>query len=323
MDLVARLAYHDAGFAFTAFISILGARMLEFYGAPEVADRYLGEMVADGSFCAALGSEAVAGSELTETRTTFRRTGDSVVLNGEKQFSTNLAFARFCLVLARNEENARELAVICVPAGTPGFEVGRRWRMSGLAGTGTYASRFVDCAVPADHQLTGNGLRVLEVGLNASRILMASISIGIARRVRDLSMDYAAGKRLAGQPLTQNAVFAARMGQLEADLESLKSVCWRAGDDYDAVCSGSDPAAAFYRQGVLKSAIMAKMHCGRTGWRIVSDASEGFGGLGYTEDHPVQRLMRDMRHISIVEGGDDVLRELTYGRYVRRPSQRG
>jgi alkylation response protein AidB-like acyl-CoA dehydrogenase len=323
VELVAKLAYHDPGFAFTAILSILGSRMLELYGQPDLAAEYLEPMAAEGSFTAALGSEAVAGSELTNTATTFRREGSRLVLNGEKAFSTNLAFARYVLVLARNEADGRDFSVILVPAGTPGYEPGHRWPMSGLQGTGTYAARFTECAVPARNELQGNGIRVLEVGLNASRILMASISIGIARRVRDVSMDYAATKPLRDRSLQQNAVFQARMGQLEMELESLKSVCLRAAADYDELYATPDPAAAFYRQGVVKSAIMAKMHCGQTGWRIVSQASEGFGGLGYTEHHPIQRLMRDMRHISIVECGDDVLRDLTYARFVKRPSQRG
>ncbi|TDC24556.1 acyl-CoA dehydrogenase [Streptomyces sp. 8K308] len=323
VDLMAQLAYHDPGFAFTAMLPILGSRMLEFYGTAEVAQRYLGEMARTGTFCAALGSEFAAGSELAQTATTFRREGDRLVVNGEKAFSTNLAFGRFCLALARNEDDHRDFSVVLVPAGTSGFVPGPRWPMSGLHGTGTYPATFTDCVVPAVNELTGNGLRVLEVGLNGSRILMAAISIGIARRARDLSMEYATSKRLGGRPLTQNAVFAARMGQTEMELESLKSVCWRAADEYDAIYARPDAAAVFHGQGVLKSAVMAKMHCGQTGWRIVSAASEGFGGLGYTEAHPVQRLLRDMRHISIVEGGDDVLRELTYGRYVRHAARRG
>ncbi|GAB6898056.1 acyl-CoA dehydrogenase family protein [Kineosporia succinea] len=323
LEPVAELAYHCPGFAFTAALSILGSRMLELYGNPLVAESFLTEMARDGSFCATLGSETGAGSELARTETTFRRQGERIVLNGSKAFSTNLAAARYYLVLARNETNDKEFAVVLVPAGTPGLTIGPRWRMSGLQGTATSPATLENCSVPAIYSLRGNGLRVLEVGLNGSRILMSAIAVGIARRVRDLGMDYARAKEVAGRPLLQHPVFAARMGQLEADLESMKSVCQRAASDYDALAASSAPAAAFYRHGVIKSAIMAKMHCGQTGWRLVSTASEGFGGLGYTESHPVQRCLRDIRHVSIVEGGDDVLRELMYSRYVKRSSQRG
>ncbi|RDI45250.1 acyl-CoA dehydrogenase family protein [Nocardia mexicana] len=323
VNVVSELSYHDAGFAFAAFLPILASRMLELYGPEELARRYLAEMATHGSFAAALGSEAEAGSELARTQTTFRRDGDVLHINGDKQFSTNLAFARFCLVLARDVDNPRDFALILVPSDSPGFVVGQRWPMSGLHGTATYPATFTDCVVPAANRLSGNGIRILEVGLDASRILMASIAIGLTRRIRDLSMDYAASKRLGGQPLNRNAVFGARMGQLEMELETMKAQCRCAAAEYDDIYQRSDRAAVFYADGVLKSAIVAKMHCGQVGWRVASRASEAFGGLGYTAGHDIQRCLRDMRHIAIVEGGDDVLRELLYGRYVKRASRRG
>ncbi|MCP2248803.1 acyl-CoA dehydrogenase family protein [Lentzea aerocolonigenes] len=321
--IAAEIAYHDPGFAFTSFLPVLASRMLELYGGPGLAQEHLRGLVSSGGFCAALGSEAVAGSELTNTATTFRRTGDVLVLNGEKAFSTNLAFARFCLVLARADDDPREFAMILVPAGAEGFEAGPRWRMSGLLGTGTHPATFTDCVVPAANELAGSGIRILEVGLNASRIMMAAMAVGMIRRLRDLHMAYAADKRLGGRPLTRNAIFAARLGQLEMELETVKSQCHRAALDYDELHRAPDAGAAFLAGGVLKSAVVAKMHAGQTGWRIASTASESFGGLGYTEQHDVQWLLRSMRHISIVEGGDDVLRDLIYGRYVKRPSRRG
>lgn len=323
VPLVADLAYRDAGFAFAAFLPVLGSRMAELYAAPGVADGYLEEMAATGSTCAALGSEAEAGSELTRTATTFRRDRDRVVLSGEKAFSTNLGAARFGVVLARDADDPRTFAAVLVPADTPGFTVGQRWRMSGLHGTGTYAASLDGVEVPATHVLDGGGIRVLEVGLNASRLLMSATAIGLVRRIRDLSTGYAAGKRVDGRPLDRHPVFASRMGQLEMELETMKSQCRVAAAAYDALYVGPSAPAAMLAHGVLKDAVVAKMHCGQAGWGIAARASESFGGLGYTEGHEIGKLVRDMRHVSIVEGGDDVLRELLHGRFVRRPSRRG
>jgi alkylation response protein AidB-like acyl-CoA dehydrogenase len=67
----------------------------------------------------------------------------------------------------------------------------------------------------------------------------------------------------------------------------------------------------------MKGAIVAKMLCGQLGWRIASEASVMFGGLGYTEESLIGKLVNDMRYIGIVEGGDDVGRDLIFGRYVK------
>ena len=75
-------------------------------------------------------------------------------------------------------------------------------------------------------------------------------------------------------------------------------------------------AAASKAFAALKSALTTKMFCGQTGWQIASVASEMFGGVGYTESSIAGKLMRDMRYVSIVEGGDDVLRDLVFTRYV-------
>jgi alkylation response protein AidB-like acyl-CoA dehydrogenase len=164
--------------------------------------------------------------------------------------------------------------------------------------------------------LNGPGLRILEVALNASRILIASTAVGISRRVRDMCMEYAKRKRLGDKPLTSNAVFAAKLGQMELDIDAMRHVCLGAAREFDALMSRDDAGDEFLRRGTLKSALTAKSFCGRTGWSIASLGSEMFGGLGYTREMSIDKLLRDVRHVSIIEGGDDVLRDLVFNRYV-------
>jgi alkylation response protein AidB-like acyl-CoA dehydrogenase len=83
-----------------------------------------------------------------------------------------------------------------------------------------------------------------------------------------------------------------------------------------------DAAEQFLRLGTLKSAMTTKMFCGQTSWQIASTASEMFGGLGYTHDLIIEKLVRDVRYVSIVEGGDDVLRDLMFHRHVVPVSKR-
>ncbi|MGX6606777.1 acyl-CoA dehydrogenase family protein [Micromonosporaceae bacterium Da 78-11] len=314
--IVSELSYGDAGVAFTLFLPVLTTSMVSWYGSDELKDRYLGALLAGNGFCATLGSEHEAGSELARIVTTVRRDGDTLVLDGRKAYSTNTAFGQFLVVVARAEDHPAGYLAVLVPRDTPGITIEKRWDVIGVRASATYQVSLDDCRVPVGNMLAGNGLRLLEVGLNASRILIATTALGIARRARDLCMDYARTKSVKGAPLVGNAVFAARLGQFEMQIDLMANQCLTAAREYDAIASRPDAAAAFLRLGTLKSALTAKMFCGQAGWQIVSAASEMFGGLGYTHEMIIGKLLRDVRYVSIVEGGDDVLRDLMFTRYV-------
>lgn len=322
VDIVSELAYGDGGVAFTLFLSILGTSMVSLYGSDELKERLLAPMRAEGAFCATLGSEREAGSELANITTTAAVRGDEVVVTGEKAFSTNSGFADFLVVVARSAEGPASHVAVVVPRDTPGVRIVKRWEMVGLRASGTYQVSLRNCRVPAGNVLAGPGLRLLEIGLNASRILIAASAVGIARRVRDLCMDYAATKPLRGATLVDNAVFAAKLGQMEAQIEVMRNQCLAAAREYDAVMAEPDAATRFLRVGTMKAAMTAKLICGQFGWDIASVGSEMFGGLGYTRELPIGKLMRDMRYVSIVEGGDDVVRDVLFNRFVVPVSRR-
>lgn len=316
VDIVNEIAYGDAGVAFTLFLSILGSTAVSLYGSDDLKNRYLGTMAARGSFCAVLGSERNAGSELSKIETVAQRVGNELVISGEKFFATNADFADFLLVLARAADDTDESMVVLVPRDTPGIEIVKRWDIIGLRASYCYQVNLHKCRVPAANQLPGIGLRLFESALNASRTLIAAMAIGLGRRMRDHCIDYAKSKSFRGGTLLGSPVFVQKVGQMEMLLDVMKSHCLKAAGDFDSVMNEPDPAAVFSRRGTLKSAVTAKIFCGQAGWEIASMASEMFGGLGYANDLPIGKLVRDIRCVSIGEGGDDVLRELIFYRYV-------
>ncbi|QKV96178.1 acyl-CoA/acyl-ACP dehydrogenase [Streptomyces sp. NA02950] len=325
VDIVSELAYADAGSAFTLLISVLSSSMVSLYGSPELKEEFLTAMTRDGGYSAALGSEREAGSELINLTTTLTRRGDHVVLNGEKMFSTNSGFADYLIVFAKSageREKGASYHAVLVPRGTPGARVVKRWDMIGLRSAGTYQVSFTDCAVPSGNVLNGPGLKIIEVGLNSSRILIGAIALGVARRIRDICLDYAITKPLGGHKLIENAVFASKIGQMEMQIEVMRNQCLAAAREYDDVMAMPDPPAEFLRRGALRSALTTKMFCGQTGWQIATVGSEMFGGLGYTTDLPISKYLRDIRAVTIVEAGDDVLRELVFRRFVLPPNRR-
>ncbi len=316
VDIVSELSYADAGVAFTTFISILGTTMVSLYGSTELRQRLLAPMVSEGGYCATLGSEAAAGSELTKISTVVKQDGDDLVITGRKSFSTNSGFADFLVVIARSGDSPDEHVAVVVPSGTPGLTIERRWNMIGLRASGTYQVALDGCRVPAGNALGGSGLRLLEIALNASRILIATTAIGIARCIRDLCLEYGKRKSLHGGKLVSNQLFGSKLADMEVGITAMRDVCRAAARDFDSVMSNPDAAGKFLQEGALKSAITAKIFCGRVGWDIASTGSEMFGGLGYTNELLIGKLVRDMRYVSIVEGGDDVLRDLLYKRFV-------
>ncbi|MFE9702526.1 acyl-CoA dehydrogenase family protein [Streptomyces sp. NPDC005930] len=322
VEIVNELAYGDAGVAFGLLVSILGSSVVQLYGSDDLKARFLAPMAAGGGFCAALGSEREAGSELNRIETVAARSGNDLVLTGEKFFATNADFADFLLVVAKAADDPDEYLAVVVPRDAPGIEIVKRWDVIGLRASHTYAVRLDDCRVPAANRLPGSGLRLLETGLNASRTLIAATAIGIARRIRDHCMTYAKGKRFRGGTLLDSPVLAQKLGQMEMQIDVMKSHCRRAAREYDEIMAGPDAAKVFSRNGTLKSALTAKVFCGQAGWSIASAGSEMFGGLGYTDELPIGKLLRDMRYVSLVEGGDDVLRELLFSRYVVPVSRR-
>ncbi|MGW7007540.1 acyl-CoA dehydrogenase family protein [Streptomyces sp. NPDC054933] len=314
VDIVSELAYGDAGTAFTMFISVIGTTMVSLYGTDGLRQRFLRPMGTTGGFSATLGSEQAAGSELARTATTATRRGDEVVLNGDKFFSTNADFANFLVVIARSTDN-RFLAVV-VPRQTQGVHVKKRWDTVGLRSAATYQVALDNCRVPADNILGGPGLGLLEIGLNPSRILIAATAIGIARRIRDVTIEYATTKSLGDATLLRHPVFAGKLGHMEMCIDVMRNQCLSAAREFDALGNRADAAAEFTRRGALRSALTAKMFCGQTGWTVAGTGSEMLGGLGYTNETVLGKLLRDMRYVSIVEGGDDVLRDLVFRRYV-------
>jgi alkylation response protein AidB-like acyl-CoA dehydrogenase len=271
-------------------------------------------MARSGAFCATVASEREAGSELVRMATAARPSGTGWRIDGEKYFSTNAEVADFFLVYARLAGPGDAFGAFVVPRDAPGLSIVKRWPTIGVRAAGTYELSLRDC--PSDAQLAGNGLRILEIGLNASRTLMATSALGVGRRIRDLCLAYAEQKALKGGLLIENPVFAARLGQIQIDLDVMAAVCRAAARDFDEIKARSNAAELFMRTGCLRSVIVAKTTCGQLGWRIAGWGSEMLGGLGYTEESLIGKLVRDMRYVSIVEAGDDVLRDLMYTRHV-------
>jgi len=252
-----------------------------------------GEML--GAFCL---TEPHVGSDASALRTTATRDGDHYVLNGVKQFITSGKYADVAIVMAVTDKAAgkRGISAFLVPTSTPGYIVARLEDKLGQHSSDTAQIVFEDCRVPADCLLgeEGAGYKMALSGLEGGRIGIASQSIGMARAAFDAALAYAKERESFGQPLFQHQAVQFRLSDMATQIEVARQMVWHAASLKDA------------GRPCLKEAAMAKLFASEMAERVCSDAIQVFGGYGYVNDFPVERIYRDVRVCQIYEGTSDI-----------------
>jgi len=252
-----------------------------------------GEML--GAFCL---TEPHVGSDASALRTTATRDGDHFVLNGVKQFITSGKHADVAIVMAVTDKAAgkRGISAFLVPTSTPGYIVARLEDKLGQHSSDTAQIVFEDCRIPADCLLgeEGAGYKMALSGLEGGRIGIASQSIGMARAAFDAALAYAKERESFGQPLFQHQAVQFRLADMATQIDVARQMVWHAASLKDA------------GRPCLKEAAMAKLFASEMAERVCSDAIQVFGGYGYVNDFPVERIYRDVRVCQIYEGTSDI-----------------
>lgn len=252
-----------------------------------------GEML--GAFCL---TEPHVGSDASALRTTATRDGDHYVLNGVKQFITSGKHADVAIVMAVTDKAAgkRGISAFVVPTSTPGYLVARLEDKLGQHSSDTAQIVFEDCRIPADCLLgeEGAGYKMALSGLEGGRIGIASQSIGMARAAFDAALAYAKERESFGQPLFQHQAVQFRLADMATRIDVARQMVWHAAALKDA------------GRPCLKEAAMAKLFASEMAEQVCSDAIQVFGGYGYVNDFPVERIYRDVRVCQIYEGTSDI-----------------
>lgn len=249
-------------------------------------------------------TEPEAGSDVRSMKTTAVRDGGDWVINGSKHFISYADVADFVVLFAvtGTQETARgprpAISAFLVDHDTPGLTVSRGASSVSHRGYHHCDLSFADCRVPAAALLgtEGHGFDLLSEWLGASRLTVAATSVGRARRVLRMSMQWAATREQFGQPIGrfQGVGFALAdlaMALEAADLLTLRAA-WRLteGDMSDA------------------DVAMAKLHASETLGKITDQAIQVFGGMGLMNDLPIERFWRDARVERIWDGTSEIQR---------------
>ena len=274
-------------------------------GTEEQKKKYLPMLTTGGHVGAFALTEPNAGSDASKGQTVAKLEGDHYVLNGSKIFITNGYVADIFVVFAMTDKSKGNhgISAFIVEKSFPGFSVGKHEVKMGLHGSPTAEIVFQDCIVPKENLLgqEGKGFKIAMQTLDGGRIGIAAQALGIAEGAMQEAIEYTKARVQFGKPISkfQNTQFV--MADMAVGCEAGRFLI------YDA--------AQKKQNGVryTKEAAMAKLFCSEHANKSVTKALQALGGYGYTNDYPLERMMRDAKITEIYEGTSEVQRIVISG----------
>ncbi|MEW6320004.1 MAG: acyl-CoA dehydrogenase family protein [Acidobacteriota bacterium] len=278
----------------------LGAAHIGMFGSEAQKQRFLAPL-ARGEKLAAWGlTEPGSGSDAAAMRTTAVRDGDHWVLNGTKLFITHGASAHTLVVMAVTDpaKGAKGVSAFIVERGTTGLIAGKKEDKLGMRASETTEVILDQCRVPADQLIGEEGqgfIQTLQV-LDAGRIGIAALAVGLAQGAYDASRGYAFERRQFGRPIGTFQTVRWKLVDTLARVEAARLLTYR--------------AAWLKDQGrrVTLAASMAKLYASEIAVRAAEDAVQIHGGYGFVKDYPAEKFFRDVKLTTIGEGTSEVQR---------------
>ncbi|AFY20766.1 acyl-CoA dehydrogenase family protein [Pseudomonas sp. UW4] len=271
------------------------------WARPEVRDRVLPQVLSGEKISALAVTEPGGGSDVANLQTRAVRDGDFYRVNGSKTFITSGVRADFYTVAVRTgEPGFSGISLLLIEKGTPGFTAGRQLKKMGWWASDTAELFFDDCLVPVGNLIgTENmGFACIMGNFQSERLALALMANMTAQLALEESLKWARQREAFGKPIGKFQVIKHRLAEMATGLEVSREFTYR---------QAAKMAAG---QSVIKEISMAKNFATDTADRIVTDAVQILGGLGYMRESLVERLYRDNRILSIGGGTREVMNEI-------------
>jgi alkylation response protein AidB-like acyl-CoA dehydrogenase len=321
MITIEELAKVDASTGLTVSAhTTLGTSPIVHFGTEAQKQRYV-PLLASGRVLGGFGlTEPDAGSDAGGTRTTAVRRNGHYVLNGTKRFITHGSVGEIFVITAVTDPSrgtkgisafiltketsdrakATELGIghdsSLIPM--PGFRAGKKEDKLGWRASDTAELILEDVEVPAENLLgqEGQGFVNFMRTLDAGRIGIAALSLGIAEGAFEEATRYAATRKQFGQAIANFQGIAFQLADMATEIEAGKHLMFHAA------------WLAQHKKPFGKEAAIAKLFCSELAMRATIKAVQIHGGYGYTKDYPVERMMRDAKICEIGEGTSEIQR---------------
>jgi alkylation response protein AidB-like acyl-CoA dehydrogenase len=291
-----------ASTALMLMVQELGTLPIKLFGSDELKDRFL-PRCASGEWTPAFAlSEPEAGSDPGGMLTRAERQGDEWVINGTKNWITNLGIADFYVVFAVTDKEAGHshgISAFVVEADRPGFSVGKLEHKLGIRGSPTGQPIFEEVRVPAGNLIgtEGDGFRVAMSTLDHSRLGVGAQALGIAQGATDYAAAYAKERRQFGKPIASFQAIQFKLADMETQCAAGRELLYKA-------CAKVDRG----EPDMGKYSAMAKLFNSDNAMQVTVEAVQVLGGYGYVKEYPVERFLRDAKITQIYEGTNEIQR---------------
>ena len=285
----------------------LGATPFFLFGSEEQKQTYLTQLASGKQLWAFGLTEPGAGSDSAGTETRAELRDGMWRINGAKNFITNAGTemtggVTITAVTGKQADGFKEITNIIVPKGTPGYIIGNPYHKMGWRASDTRPLSFEDCQVPEGNILgaRGDGFRQFMRILDAGRVAIAALSVGLAQAALDESLRYARERQQFGRPIAAFQAIEFKLADMAMEIELSRLMYYKAAWLH------------MREQPYTKEASMAKLYASETAKRCADQAVQIHGGYGFMDEYPVSRFWRNVKVHEIGEGTSEVQRLLIY-----------
>jgi alkylation response protein AidB-like acyl-CoA dehydrogenase len=288
--------------AVSAFISIhnMASWMIDSFGSETVKSKYLPSLVTMDRISSYCLTEPGSGSDAAALKTKAVRDGDHYVVTGSKAFISGAGQNEVYVTMVRTGgEGPKGISCLVIEKDMPGVSFGANERKMGWRAQPTAQVNFDGVRVPVENLVggEGDGFKIAMTGLDGGRLNIGACSLGGAQRAIDEALAYTRQRSQFGKAIAdfQNTQF--RLADMETELQAARILLYAAA----AKVTAKSPDKT-------KFSAMAKRFATDTGMSVVDRALQMFGGYGYLQDYPIEKLYRDLRVHQILEGTNEIMR---------------